>query len=60
MNMSPILISFSARRIAKQNLVIAKLNGRKDLVLSVCAYELIFPSKQLSVQSYQLKHKNKV
>ena len=40
-----------AKRVAKQILVIAKLNGRKDLVLGGFVYDMILPSKQLSVQS---------
>ena len=47
----PILIPSSAKRIAKQILAIAKLNRRKDLVLSGCFYDLIFSNKQLSVQN---------
>ena len=47
--MPPIHISSSAKRIAKQILVTAKLNGRKDLVSSGCVYDMIFPSKLLSV-----------
>ena len=58
--MPSILVSSSAKRIATQMLVIAKLNGRKDLVVRGCVYDIIFPSKQLPVQSLQLKHKNKV
>ena len=47
----PILNLSSAKRIAKQLLVIAKLNERKGLVLMGCVYDMIFHSKQLSVQS---------
>ena len=50
-NIPPILIPSSTKRITKQILVIAKLNGRKDLVLKGCLYDMVFPSKQLSVQS---------
>ena len=50
MNMSPILVPSSTNRIATQILVIAKLNGRRNLVLRGCVYDMIFPSKQLPVQ----------
>ena len=33
-----ILVPSSAKRIATQILVVAKLNGRKDLVLRGCVY----------------------
>ena len=49
--MPPILPPFSAKRIATQILVIAKLNGRKDFILRVSAYDIIRPSKKLPVQS---------
>ena len=42
--MPPLLIPSSAKRFAKQIFGIAKLNGRKDLVLSGCVYDMIFPS----------------
>ena len=58
--MPPILVPFSAKRIATQILVIAKLNGRKDLVLRGYVYDVILLSKQLSVQSLKMKLKNKV
>ena len=58
--MPPILVPSFTKRIATQILVTAKLNGRKDLVLRACSYNMTLLSKQLSVQSYQLKHKNKV
>ena len=45
-----ILVPSSAKRIARQMLVIAKL-GRKDLVVRGCVYDMNFPSKQLPVQS---------
>ena len=48
--MPSILIPSSAR-ITTQTLVSAKLNGRKDLVLEGCVYDVIFPSKHLPVQS---------
>ena len=41
----------SAKRITTQILVTAKLNGRKDLVLRGCFYDMTVPSKQLPVQS---------
>ena len=47
----PILIPSSAKRIAKQILATAKLNRRRDLVLSDCFYDFIFSNKQLSVQN---------
>ena len=56
--MPSILVPSSTKRIATQILVISKSNGRKDLLLRGCVYK-IFPSKQLTVQSLQLKHKNK-
>ena len=49
--MPPILVPFPTKRIATQMLVTAKLNGGKDLILRGCVYDLIFPSKQLPVQS---------
>ena len=55
-----ILVPSSAKRIATQILVIAKLNERKDLVLRGCVCDIIHPSKELPVQSQQLKQKNKV
>ena len=36
MNMLPILVPSSAKRIVTQILVIAKLNGRKDPVVRGC------------------------
>ena len=42
--MSLILVSSSAKCIATQIEVIEKLNGRKDLVLRGCVYDMIFPS----------------
>ena len=54
-----ILVSSSAKRIATEILVIAKLNGKKYILKGfVC--DIIRPSKGLPVQSYQLNHKNKV
>ena len=49
--MLPILVPSSAKRIATQMLVIAKLNGRKDFILRVFVYDTIRPSKELPVQS---------
>ena len=56
--MPSILVPSSTKRIATQILVISKSNGRKDFLLRGCVYK-IFPSKQLTVQSLQLKQKNK-
>ena len=47
--MAPILNPSFAKRIITEMLVIAKLNGRKDLALRSCVYEVILPSKQLPV-----------
>ena len=58
--MPPILAPSSAEHIATQILLITKLNGRKGIVLRGCVYDMMLPRKQLPVQSYQLKHKNKV
>ena len=58
--MPPIFIPSSAKRITTQVLVIAKLNGRKDFILSCFVCDIIRPSKELPVQSYLLNHKNKV
>ena len=58
--MPPILNPFSAKRIATQILVIAKLNQRKTIIFKVFVYDIIHPSKKLPVQSQQLKRKNKV
>ena len=49
--MPPILASSSAKRIATQILAIAKLNGRKDFILTLFVYDIIRPSKELPVQS---------
>ena len=50
--MPPILVPSSAKRIATQILVIAKLNGRKDFILRVFICDIIRPSsKELPVQS---------
>ena len=58
--MSPILVPSSAKRIATQILVIAKWNGKKDVILRGFVCDIIRPSKELSVQSQLLKHKNKM
>ena len=58
--MPPILSPSSAKRITTQTLVIAKLNGRKDFILKGFVFDIIRLSKELLVQSLQLKHKNKV
>ena len=50
--MPPILVPSSAKRIATQILVIAKLNGRKDFILRVFVCDIIRPSKELPVQSW--------
>ena len=49
--MPPILVPSSAKRMAAQILVIAKLNGRKDFALRVFVCDIIRPSKELPVQS---------
>ena len=49
--MPPSLVPSSAKRIATQILVIAKLNGRKDFILRVFVCDIIRPSKELPVQS---------
>ena len=49
--MPPILVPSSAKRIATQTLVIAKLNGRKDFILRIFVCDIIRPSKELPVQS---------
>ena len=46
-----ILVPFSAKRIATQVLIIAKLNGKKDFILRVFVCDIIRPSKELPVQS---------
>ena len=52
--MPPILLPFSAKRIATQILIIAKLNQRKDFILRVFVCDIICPSKKLHVQSSSL------
>ena len=49
--MPPILVASSAKRIATQILVIAKLNGRKDFILRGFVCDIIRPYKELPVQS---------
>ena len=49
--MPPILVPFSAKRIATQILVIAKLNGKKDFMLRIFVCNIIRPSKELPVQN---------
>ena len=49
--MAPNLVPSSAKRIATQILVTAKLNGRKDFILRVFVCDIIRPSKELPVQS---------
>ena len=44
------IVSCFTKRIAAKILVIAKLNGRKGLVLRSYVYDMIFPWKQLPVQ----------
>ena len=47
----PILVPSSAKHIATQILVIAKLSGRKDFIFRVFVCDIIRPSKELPVQS---------
>ena len=49
--MTPILVPSSAKRIATQIVVIAKLNGRKDFILTGFNCDIIHTSKELPVQS---------
>ena len=49
--MPPILDPFSAKRIATQVLVTAKLNGRKDFILRGFVCDIIRPYKELPVES---------
>ena len=49
--MPPILVPSSAKSIATQILVIAKLNGSEDFILRGFAYDVIPFSKELTVQS---------
>ena len=43
--MPPIFVPSSAKRIATQIVVIAKLNGRKDFILRGSVCDIIHPSK---------------
>ena len=47
----PIIVPSSAKCIATQILVIAKLNERKDFILRGFIYDIICPSKELPFQS---------
>ena len=49
--MPPIVVPSSAKRIATQIVVIAKLNGRKDFILRDFVCDIICPSKELPVRS---------
>ena len=49
--MPPILVPSSAKRIATQVVVTAKLNGRKDFILRGFVCHIIRPSKESPVQS---------
>ena len=49
--MLPILVPSSAKRIAIQILVIAKLYRRKDFILRGFVCDMIRPYKELHVQS---------
>ena len=49
--MAPILVPSSAKRIATRILVIKKLNGRFDLVLRGCAFDMIPASNSFLVQT---------
>ena len=49
--MRPILVPSSAKRIATQILVTAKLKGRKDFILRGFVCNIIRPYKKLPVQS---------
>ena len=49
--MPPILVPTVAKHIARQILVTAKLNGRKDFILRGFVCDIIRPSKELPVQS---------
>ena len=48
--MLPILVPCSAKRIATQILVIARLNGRKYFILRVFVCDIINRSKELPVK----------
>ena len=49
--MPPILVPFSAKRIAAQIVVIAKSNGRKNFILRGFVCDITCLSKELPVQS---------
>ena len=49
--MPPILVPSSAKRIATQTLVVAKLNEREDFILRGFVCDIILPCKKLPVQS---------
>ena len=49
--MPPIFVRSSTKLILTQILVIAKLNGRKDLILRGFVCDIIRPYKELPVQS---------
>ena len=49
--MPPILVPSSAKLIATQILVIAKLNGKKGFILRVFVCDIIRLSKELPVKS---------
>ena len=49
--MPPILVPSSSKRIAKQILVIAKLNGRKYYILKGFVCDVISPYNEIPVQS---------
>ena len=59
--MPPILLPSSAKHIATQILVIAKIKWKKrEAFLREYLCDFIRPYKELPVQSSLLKHKNKV
>ena len=49
--MPPIVAPSSAKRIALQIVVIAKLNGKKDVILRGFVCDITHTSKELSIQS---------
>ena len=49
--MPPILVPSSAKRIATQTLVTARLNGKKDFIFRVFVCNIICPSKELPIRS---------
>ena len=48
--MPPILLPSTAKHVATQILVIAKLNGSKDFILRSFVCDIIHPSEDLPVQ----------